>query len=56
MDASGYVIGGIFSQLTSNDLRQWYPIAFFSRKMIPAESQYETHDRELLAIIEVCKT
>ena len=46
-DASGYAIGGVLSQLTFGinpdgvvtkaDLGQWHPVAFFSRKMIPAE-------------------
>ncbi len=31
-------------------------MAFFSRKMIPAETWYETHDGELLAIVEAFKT
>ncbi len=56
MDASGYTIGEILSQLTSNDLGQWYPVVFFSQKMIPAKTQYETHDGKLLAIVEVFKT
>ncbi|KAM0709942.1 hypothetical protein Q7P35_003986 [Cladosporium inversicolor] len=30
----------------------WYPIAFWSRKLIPAECNYETHDGELLAIVK----
>ncbi len=55
-DASGYAIGGILSQLTSDDSGRWHPVAFFSRKMIPAETQYETHDGELLAIVEAFKT
>ena len=55
-DASGYAIGGVLSQLTSDDLGQWHPMAFFSHKMIPAETRYETHDGELLAIVEALKT
>ena len=43
-DASGYAIGGIFSQLTSDDLGRWHPMAFYSCKMILAETRYETHD------------
>ena len=39
-DVSGYAIGGVLSQLTSDDLGQWHPVAFFSRKMIPAETRY----------------
>ena len=31
-------------------------MAFFSRKMIQAETRYETHDGELLAIVEAFKT
>ena len=59
-DASGYAIGGVLSQLTSDHLTsdqgQWHPVAYFSRKMIPAETRYETHDGELLAIVEAFKT
>ena len=42
-DASGYAINSILSQLTPES-GQWHPIVFFSRKMIPAETGYETHD------------
>ena len=55
-DASGYAIGGVLSQLTSDDLGRWHPFAFFSQKIIPAESRYETHNSELLAIVEAFKT
>ena len=55
-DASGYAIGRVLSQLTSDDSGRWHPVAFFSRKMIPAETRYETHDGELLAIVEAFKT
>lgn len=56
-DASGFAIGAVLSQrqdrykgiLTS---AQWHPIAFYSRKMTDAETRYETHDGELLAIVE----
>ena len=65
-DALGYAIDGVLSQLASEtrpdgvviktDLSQWHPVAFFSRKMIPAETRYETHDGELLAIVKAFKT
>ena len=55
-DASGYAIDGVLSQLTSDNLGRWYPVTFFSRMMIPTETRYETHDGELLAIIEAFKT
>ena len=55
-DASGYAIGGVLSQLTSDNSGRWHPVAFFLRKMILAETRYETHDGELLAIVEAFKT
>ena len=55
-DVSGYAIGRVLSQLTSNDSGRWHPVVFFSRKMIPTETRYKTHDGELLAIVEAFKT
>ena len=55
-DASSYTIGGVFSQLTSDNLGQWHLIAFFLRKMIPAKTRYETHNYEFLAIVEAFMT
>ena len=58
-DALGYALGGVLSQLNLNchaPSNQWYLIAYFFRKMIPAETQYKTHDAELLAIVEAFKT
>ena len=65
-DASSYAISGMLNQLVSGtrpdgvviktNLGQWYLIAFFSRKMIQAKIQYETHNDELLAIVEAFKT
>ena len=52
-DASAYALAGIISQLQANG--QWHPVAFYSRKMIPAERNYETHDQELLAIVDCFK-
>ena len=40
----------------NSEIGQWHPVAFFSQKMIPAETRYETYDEELLAIVEVFKT
>ena len=56
IDALGYAISRVFNQLTLDDLGQWHPVAFFLRKMISAETRYETHDGELLAIVEAFKT
>ena len=67
-DVSSYAIGGVLSQLSSDwvdrdgsilfksDISQWYLVAYFSRKMILAETRYKTHNAELLAIIEAFKT
>ena len=56
MDISGYVIGGVLCQLTSDDLGRWHPVAFFTQKMILAEIRYETHNGELLGIVKAFKT
>ena len=59
-DASGYAIKRVLSQLTSDhltsDQSQWHLVAYFLRKMIPAETRYEIHNSELLAIVEAFKT
>ncbi len=41
---------------SKSKIGQWYPIAFFSQKMIPTETWYKTHNQELLAIVEAFKT
>ncbi len=56
INALGYAIYEIFNQLTLNNLSRWHPVAFFSRKMIPAETWYKTYNGELLAIVETFKT
>jgi hypothetical protein len=48
-DASDYVTAGVLSQ--KDDDGVLHPVAFFSRKMAPAECNYEIYDKELLAII-----
>ena len=54
-DVSGYAISSILSQINPES-GQWHPIAFFSRKMIPAGSRYKTHNQELLEIVNAFKT
>ncbi|KAK4684314.1 putative transposase, partial [Tremellales sp. Uapishka_1] len=49
-DASDYAIAGVLSQPNHQGIL--HPVAFFSRKMAPAELNYEIHDKEMLAIIE----
>ena len=52
-DASDYAIAAILSQLVASGM--WHSVAFWSRKMILAEQNYETHDQELLAIVTAFK-
>lgn len=48
-DSSGYVVGGALSQ--KDDSGIWRPVAFYSKRNLPAECNYPIHDKELLAII-----
>ena len=36
----------------SVEQHEWHPVAFYSRKMTEAETRYDIHDGELLAIVE----
>ena len=48
-DASNWATGGVLSQYDDDhDLR---PCAYFSKKNLPAECNYDIHDKELLAVI-----
>ncbi|MBW0495145.1 hypothetical protein O181_034860 [Austropuccinia psidii MF-1] len=47
-DASDYALGAVLSQV--NDSGK-HPIAFDSHKLLPAELNYEIHDKELLGIV-----
>ena len=49
-DASGFAISGVLSQDQADGSRR--PVAYMSRKMLPAERRYATHDKELLAIVK----
>ena len=62
----GYAFSGVLNQLVSGisldgivtrtDLSQWHLVAFFSRKIISAKTQYKTYNSELLVIVEAFKT
>ena len=52
-DASDYAIAGIFSVRTDDG--KVHPVAFYSRTLQGAELNYDTHDKELLAIFEAFK-
>ncbi|MBW0487784.1 hypothetical protein O181_027499 [Austropuccinia psidii MF-1] len=51
-DASDYALGALLSQV--NDSGK-HPIAFDSCKLLPAELNYEVHDKELLGIVWALK-
>ena len=51
-DASDFALGGILSQKYEGRL---YPIAFHSRNFTQAEINYDTADKELLAIVDCFK-
>nr|WP_239110335.1 reverse transcriptase family protein [Streptococcus dysgalactiae] len=46
-DASDSAVGAVLQQLVDGT---WHPLAFFSKRLQPAESRYSTFGRELLAI------
>jgi hypothetical protein len=49
-DASEYGIGGWIGQKHHDGI---HPVIFWSRKLIPAEINYPTHERELLALVKI---
>ena len=52
-DSSGYVVGGTLMQKMKG---LWHPVAYFSKKLNPAEFNYPIHDKEILAIIRcICE-
>ena len=48
-NASDYVSGGILSQYEDEGIL--HPVAFFSRKHLPAECNYEINDKKLMTIV-----
>ena len=47
-DSSRYPVGGILMQKMKG---LWHPVAYFSKKLNLAESDYPIHDKKMLAII-----
>ena len=47
-DASGYALGVVIQQQHEDGL---HPIAFHSRSLLPAERNYDVHDKELAGVI-----
>jgi hypothetical protein len=52
-DASNYVTAAVLSRVDDQGIL--CPVAFQTRKMSPAECNYKTYDKELLAIIRAFK-
>ena len=52
-DASNFAIAGVLSQEQPDG--SYRPVAFQSRKLVPAEINYSTHEKELLAIVHSLK-
>ncbi|MBW0572610.1 hypothetical protein O181_112325, partial [Austropuccinia psidii MF-1] len=51
-DASDYALGAVLSKISDSGK---HPIAFDSCKLLPAELNYEIHDKELLGIVWALK-
>ncbi len=45
--SSDHVTSENKENLSKSKIGQWHPVVFYSRKMIPAEPRYETHDQGL---------
>jgi len=52
-DASEHAVMRIYSQLQTSE--QWHPVVYWLWKLFSAEESYETHDLELLVIVEAFK-
>jgi len=52
-DASDFVSAGALSQRDGEGVL--HPVAFFSKKLSPAECKYDIYDKELMAIIKALK-
>jgi transposase InsO family protein len=52
-DASGWATGAVLSQYGPDG--QLRPCAYLSQRLSPAESNYEIHDKELLAIVRALR-
>ena len=47
-DASGYALGVVVQQEHDDGL---HPVAFLSHSFLPAEQNYDIHDKELAGVI-----
>ncbi|PIL28411.1 hypothetical protein GSI_08445 [Ganoderma sinense ZZ0214-1] len=49
-DASDFAIAGVLHQ--PDDAGHLHPVAYYSRKLSPAEINYQVYDKELLAVVD----
>src|SRR5437588_6026547 len=52
-DASDFALGAILSQLCDDG--KWHPVAYHNWKFLPAEINYDVHDKEMTAIVAAFK-
>ena len=52
VDASDFAVGGALHQLVDGS---WQPMAFYSKRLQPAEERYSTFGRELLAMYQAVR-
>ena len=52
VDASDVTLGAKLLQMTGGS---WMPVAFYSKKLSPAQKKYSALDRELLAMYQATK-
>ena len=53
-DASDFAIAAVLSQYDDEGIL--HPVSFFSRQLLPAEINYDTTDKELLAVVDAFAT
>jgi RNase H-like domain found in reverse transcriptase len=51
VDSSDVATDAVLLQKSPED-GKWHPIAFYSKSLTPVERNYETHDKEMLPIIQ----
>ena len=53
MDLSDFILGVYIVQKYKNKI--WYLVAYYSKKLIPLELNYNIYDKELLVIVIALK-
>jgi len=52
-DASDLGKAGILSQYETDN--RWHPLAYYNKQFLPAELNYDVHDKEILVIVNYFK-